>query len=78
MINKIYFMLWIWLQIFDEESIETIESLGYKYLFKAIVYAILVSQSTNLSEKFVKGVEGKRNYRTIYKAKKVKKKQTVW
>ena len=44
---------------FDEEIIETIESLGCKYLIKAKAYATLVSQVTALSAAFVKGSQGR-------------------
>ena len=43
---------------FDEEIIETIESLGCKYLIKAKEYPILVSQVTDSSILFVTGDEG--------------------
>ncbi len=44
---------------FDEKIIETIESLGCKYLIKAKSYSTLVSQATNSSVVFVKGEEGR-------------------
>ena len=44
---------------FDEEIIETIESLGCKYLIKGKVYPTLASQVTDSSILFVKGEEGR-------------------
>ncbi len=44
---------------FDEEIIETIESLGCKYLIKAKEYPTLVSQVTDSSILFVTGDEGR-------------------
>ncbi|WP_416381079.1 transposase [Klebsiella pneumoniae] len=44
---------------FDEKIIETIESLGCKYLIKAKSYSTLTSQATNSSIVFVKGEEGR-------------------
>ncbi|OJF89652.1 IS1380 family transposase, partial [Alkalibacterium sp. 20] len=44
---------------FDEEIIETIETLGCKYLIKAKVYPTLASQVTDESVLFVKGEEGR-------------------
>ncbi|KAA1139645.1 IS1380 family transposase, partial [Citrobacter portucalensis] len=44
---------------FAENIIETIESLGSKYLFKAISYSTLTSQGTNSSIVFVKGEVGR-------------------
>jgi hypothetical protein len=44
---------------FDEEIIETIETLGCKYLIKAKVYPTLASQVTDASDLFVKGDEGR-------------------
>jgi Transposase DDE domain group 1 len=44
---------------FDEEIIETIESLGCKYLIKAKEYPTMVSQVTNSSILFVTGDEGR-------------------
>ena len=44
---------------FDEEIIETIESLGCKYLIKAKEYPTLVSQVTDSSVLFVTGNEGR-------------------
>jgi hypothetical protein len=44
---------------FDEEIIETIESLGCKYLVKAKEYPTLVSQVTDPSILFVTGEEGR-------------------
>jgi len=44
---------------FDEEIIETIESLGCKYLIKAKGYPTLVSQVTDPSISFVTGDEGR-------------------
>ena len=44
---------------FDEVIIETIESLGCKYLIKAKEYPTLVSQVTNSSILFVTGDEGR-------------------
>lgn len=43
---------------FDEEIIETIESLGCKYLIKAKAYSTLASQVADSSILFVKGAEG--------------------
>lgn len=42
---------------FDEEMIETIETLGCQYLIKAKVYPILASQVTDSAVLFVKGDE---------------------
>jgi hypothetical protein len=44
---------------FDEKIIETIESLGCKYLIIAKSYPTLASQATNSSIVFVKGEEGR-------------------
>ncbi len=44
---------------FDEKIIETVESLGCKYLIKAKSYSTLASQATNSSIVFVKGEEGR-------------------
>jgi len=44
---------------FDEEIIETIESLGCKYLIKTKEYLTLVSQVTDPSNLFVTGDEGR-------------------
>jgi len=44
---------------FDEEIIETIESLGCNYLIKAKVYSTLASQVADSSILFVKGAEGR-------------------
>jgi hypothetical protein len=44
---------------FDEEIIETIESLGCKYLIKGKVYPTLASQVTDPSILFIKGDEGR-------------------
>ena len=44
---------------FDEEIVETIESLGCKYLIKAKVYPTLASQVTDPSILFIKGEEGR-------------------
>src|SRR5665648_1214500 len=44
---------------FDEEIIETIESLSCKYLIKSKMYSTLASQVTNPSILFVKGEEGR-------------------
>jgi hypothetical protein len=44
---------------FDEEIIETIESLGCKYLIKAKEYPTLVSQLTDSSILFVTGDDGR-------------------
>ena len=41
----------------DEEIIETIKSLGYKYVIKAKEYPTLVSQITDPSVLFVRGDE---------------------
>ena len=44
---------------FDEEIIETIETLGCQYLIKAKVYPTLASQVTDPAALFVKGDEGR-------------------
>jgi len=44
---------------FDEEIIETIESLGCKYLIKAKEYPTIVSQVPDPSILFIKGEEGR-------------------
>ena len=44
---------------FDEEIIETIETLGCQYLIKAKVYPALASQVTDPAVLFVKGDEGR-------------------
>jgi hypothetical protein len=44
---------------FDEEIIETIETLGCQYLIKAKVYFTLASQVTDPAALFVKGDEGR-------------------
>ncbi len=52
---------------FDEKIIETIESLGCKYLIKAKSYSTLTSQATNSSIVFVKGEEGRETTEPVYK-----------
>ncbi|MGB3701218.1 MAG: IS1380 family transposase, partial [Anaerolineales bacterium] len=52
---------------FDEEIIETIESLGCKYLIKAKVYPTLVSQVTDPSILFVTGDEGRETAELVTK-----------
>ena len=58
---------------FDEEIIETIESLGCKYLIKAKAYTTLVSQLSNSSAKFVKGTEGRETSELFIKPNKWEK-----
>ena len=52
---------------FDEEIIETIESLGCKYLIKGKVYPTLASQVTDPSILFVKGEEGRETAELVTK-----------
>lgn len=52
---------------FDEEIIETIESLGCKYLIKGKVYPTLASQVTDPSISFVKGEEGRETSELVTK-----------
>jgi len=52
---------------FGEEIIETIESLGCKYLIKAKVYPTLVSQVTDPSILFVTGDEGRETAELVTK-----------
>ncbi len=52
---------------FDEEIIETIESLSCKYLIKSKMYSTLASQVTNPSILFVKGEEGRETTELITK-----------
>jgi hypothetical protein len=52
---------------FDEEIIETIESLGCKYLIKGKVYPTLASQVTDPSISFVKGEEGRETAELVTK-----------
>ena len=58
---------------FDEEIIETIESLGCKYLIKTKAYATLVSQLTNSSAQFVKGIEVRETTELVIKPNKWEK-----
>ena len=51
---------------FDEEIIETIESLGCKYLIKAKAYSTLASQVADSSILFVKGAEGRETTCLLY------------
>lgn len=60
---------------FDEEIIETIESLGCKYLIKAKAYATLVSQVTASSAVFLEGINGRETAELIIKLDKWKKKR---
>lgn len=60
---------------FDEEIIETIESLGCKYLIKAKAYATLVSQVTASSAVFLKGIDGRETAELLIKLDKWKKKR---
>ena len=60
---------------FDEEIIETIESLGCKYLIKAKAYATLVSQVTASSAVFHKGIDGRETAELLIKLDKWKKKR---
>ena len=60
---------------FDEEIIETIESLGCKYLIKAKAYATLVSQVTTSSAVFHKGIDGRETAELLIKLDKWKKKR---
>ena len=60
---------------FDEEIIETIESLGCKYLIKAKAYATLVSQVTTSSAVFLKGIDGRETAELLIKLDKWKKKR---
>ena len=60
---------------FDEEIIETIESLGCKYLIKAKAYATLVSQVTASSAVFLKGIHGRETAELLIKLDKWKKKR---
>ena len=63
---------------FDEEIIETIESLGCKYLIKAKAYSTLTSQVADLSIPFVKGTEGRETTELFTKLDKwVKKRRFV-
>ena len=52
---------------FDEEIIETIESLGCKYLIKGKEYPTLVSQVTDPGILFVKGDEGRETAELVTK-----------
>ena len=58
-----------------EEIIETIESLGCKYLIKAKAYATLVSQVTASSAVFLKGIDGRETAELLIKLDKWKKKR---
>ena len=60
---------------FDEEIIETIESLGCKYLIKAKAYATLVSQVTASSAVLLKGIDGRETAELLIKLDKWKKKR---
>ena len=60
---------------FDEEIIETIESLGCKFLIKAKAYATLVSQVTASSSVFHKGINERETAELIIKLDKWKKKR---
>lgn len=60
---------------FDEEIIETIESLGCKYLIKAKACATLVSQVTASSAVFLKGIDGRETAELLIKLDKWKKKR---
>ena len=60
---------------FDEEIIETIESLGCKYLIKAKAYATLVSQVTASSAVFHKGINGRETAELHIKLDKWKEKR---
>lgn len=60
---------------FDEEIIETIESLGCKYLIKAKAYATLVSQVTASSAVFLKSIDGRETAELLIKLDKWKKKR---
>lgn len=60
---------------FDEEIIETIESLGCKYLIKAKAYSTLTSQVADLSIPFVKGTEGRETTELFTKLDKWEKKR---
>ena len=60
---------------FDEEIIETIESLGCKYLIKAKAYATLVSQVTTSSAVFHKGINGRETAELHVKLDKWKEKR---
>ncbi len=60
---------------FDEEIIETIESLGCKFLIKAKAYATLVSQVTASSAVFHKGINERETAELIIKLDKWKKKR---
>lgn len=60
---------------FDEEIIETIESLGCKYLIKAKAYATLVSQVTTSSAVFHKGINGRETDELHIKLDKWKEKR---
>jgi len=58
---------------FDEKIIETIESLGCKFLIKAKAYSTLVSQATDSSVVFVKGPEGRETAELFIKPNKWEK-----
>ena len=60
---------------FDEEIIETIESLGCMFLIKAKAYATLVSQVTASSAVFHKGINERETAELIIKLDKWKKKR---
>ncbi len=62
---------------FDEKIIETIESLGCKYLIKAKSYSTLTSQATNSSIVFVKGEEGRETTELYTKLVKWGKRQKI-
>ena len=60
---------------FDEEIIETIESLACKYLIKVKAYATLVSQVAAVSIVFFKGIDGRETAEILIKLEKWKKKR---
>ena len=60
---------------FDEEIIETIESLGCKFSIKAKAYATLISQVTTSSAVFLKGINEKETAELLIKLDKWKKKR---
>ncbi len=60
---------------FDEEIIETIESLGCNYLIKAKAYSTLASQVADSSILFVKGAEGRETTELFTKLDKWEKKR---
>ncbi|MDC9131653.1 transposase [Escherichia coli] len=60
-----------------KKIIETIESLGCKYLIKAKSYSTLTSQATNSSIVFVKGEEGRETTELYTKLVKWEKRQKI-